>query len=206
MNPVMLTSPCSQLFYIFCPVSVCLGHAGCKISGARYFYCSLCIIHCMNRQLDTYVLLLQQCGTEVSLVWKMLLLLHIFTSAMHLSCKQKGQLLIQVRHFLRKTVGRMSTHHFVPWNLSKDPVKSFIHLPISRGAVKQEGHGTLEQQDKASCSVCKWMFNLLSLALKLSTSLQGGGIQIQAYLHLKDGKYVLKEWMKEEWISPDIAM
>lgn len=112
-NPIVPTSPCSQLFSIFCPVSVCLGYAGCKISGARYYYCSLCIIHCMNRQLDTDVLLLQQCGTEVSLVWKMLLLLHIFTSSMHLSCKQKGQLLMQVRHFLRKTVGRMSTHHFV---------------------------------------------------------------------------------------------
>lgn len=124
MNPAVPTSPCSQLFSIFCPACVCLVYAGCKIAGARYFYCSLCIIRCTNRQLDTDILLLQQCGTEVSLVWKMTFLLHIFTPAMHLSCKQKGQLLMQVRHFLRKTVGRMSSHHFV-----SDSSMKFVRRP-----------------------------------------------------------------------------
>lgn len=47
-------------------------------------------------QLYTDFLLLQQCGTAGTVVWKMLPFLHIFTPAMHLCFKQKGQFLMQV--------------------------------------------------------------------------------------------------------------
>lgn len=46
--------------------------------------------------------------------------------------------------------------------------------------------------------------DLLSLAPKLSTSLQGEGIQLQVFS--EDEKYVVKEWTKERWISPDVAI
>lgn len=36
------------------------------------------------------------------------------------------------------------------------------------------------------------------------TSLQGGGIQLQVFC--EDGKYVVKDWTKGWWISPDTAI
>lgn len=87
----------------------------------------------------------------------------------------------------------------VTLNLSKHPGKSSFHLPISRPIVKQEGHRNLETPDKAGLAICKWMFHLLfllgrlllNLALKLSTSLQGGGIQ--HWVFYENGKYAVKE-------------
>lgn len=64
-----LPRSCSPFFVLYLSDLV---RAGCKISGARYFYLSLCVICCMSMQLDTDFLLLQQCELEVSLVWKML--------------------------------------------------------------------------------------------------------------------------------------
>lgn len=87
----------------------------------------------------------------------------------------------------------------VTLNLSKHPGKSSFHLPVSRPIVKEEGHGNLETPDKAGLAICKCMFHLLfllvrlllNLALKLSTSLQGG--EIQHWVFDKNGKYVVEE-------------
>ncbi|RLW02431.1 hypothetical protein DV515_00007096 [Chloebia gouldiae] len=68
---------------------------------------------------------------------------------------------------------------------------TFLHFMTT---LKQEGHGNLESRDRACPAVGKWMFHLLdllakpilNLALKLSTSLQGGELQLQVFS--EDGK------------------
>lgn len=112
---------------------------------------------------------------------------------------------MQVRDFLWETVGKMNIlFQMLPLNLSEHTDKSLFHLPISRPTLKQEGHGNLDTPDRACPAVGKWMFHLLdllakpllSLALKLSTSLQGGEVQLQVFS--EDGKCVVKKGAKGE--------
>lgn len=90
----------------------------------------------------------------------------------------------------------------LPLHLSEHPDKFFFLLPISRPTLKQEGHGNLETPDRACLAVGKEMFHLLGLlakpllhlSLKMSTSLQGGEVQLQVFS--EDGKCVVKKGAK----------